>query len=96
MTRFHRMVLFQPYLQPSNNLSSWFFTFTVKSIALNFALQNLICKVILFVSLQKWSLFGICRSKVRMVRLPEMLVLITNYHTVFLGGNNMSSGLPNK
>ena len=30
-----------------------------------------------------------------MVRLPEMLVLITSYNTLFLGGNNMNSGPAN-
>lgn len=69
LSGFHRT---QRYLQPSNNPSR-FFRFKVKSIALNFALQNLVYKNNpFFPSLQKWNLFGICRSKVRMVRLPKM------------------------
>lgn len=96
LSGFPRTVLFQPFLQPSNS-QSIFLRFKVKSAALNFALQNLVFKNnSFFPSLQKWNLFGICRSKVRMVRLPEMLVLITTYSTLFLGGNKMNSGPPNK
>lgn len=94
LSGFLRTVLFQPYLQPSNSQFR-FLRFKVKNSALNFALENLVFKNnSFFSSLQKWNLFGICRSKVRMVRLPEMLVVNTSYNTLFLGGNNMNSGPP--